>query len=236
MTPVPSTPAGYRLVPAGDAALVVAFEPPAIDPGVNARAIALADAMSAQAWPGVLDIVPAYCSVTVHYPPLTTDVERLARELDALAASTSARVDETRPVREVPVCYGAADGPDLDVVAAFAGCTADEVVRRHTGCVYRVYMLGFLPGFAYMGSVDPVIAAPRRETPRTTVPAGSVGIAGAQTGVYPAASPGGWQLIGRTPVRPFDLGRAEPFLFAAGDRVRFVAIDRAAFARLDEWA
>ncbi len=228
---------GFRLAPAGDAALVVTLEPEGIDPAVNARAIALAAALAARAIPGVRDIVPAYCSVAVHFHPLATDVVQLTRAIDAAAAAADATAapPEAAPLREVPVCYDESFGPDLADVARFARLAAADVIRRHAGREYRVYMLGFLPGFAYMGTVDGVIAAPRRSTPRPVVPAGSVGIAGLQTGVYPVSSPGGWQIIGRTPVRPFDPMRTEPFLFGPGDRVRFVPIDRGEFNRLEQW-
>jgi inhibitor of KinA len=123
---------------------------------------------------------------------------------------------------EVPVSYGGGDGPDLAAVAAFAGCPEDEVIRLHTATEYRVYMLGFLPGFPYMGLVNEKIAMPRLDSPRLRVPPGSVGIAGLQTGIYPFESPGGWRIIGRTALRLFDESRPDPFLFKAGDRVRFV--------------
>jgi inhibitor of KinA len=127
------------------------------------------------------------------------------------------------------VCYGGAYGPDLDAVAAFAGCASHDVVQRHAAPTYRVYMLGFLPGFAYLGSVDARLAMPRRTAPRARVPAGSVGIAGLQTGVYPCDSPGGWQLVGRTPWRMFDVARSEPALLRAGDLVEFVPLPH------DQW-
>ena len=130
------------------------------------------------------------------------------------------------------MCYGGDLGPDLPSVAAFARLSPDEVVGAHAALDYRVFMLGFVPGFAYMGTLDSRIAAPRHPTPRLRVPAGSVGIAGQQTGIYPMETPGGWQLVGRTPIRPFDLSRPVPFLFKAGDRVRFVPIARAEFERL----
>jgi inhibitor of KinA len=132
----------------------------------------------------------------------------------------------------VPVCYGGEFGPDLAAVAAFGGVAAADVIRLHAARTYRVYMLGFVPGFAYMGTVDERIAAPRRAEPRPRVPAGSVGIAGSQTGIYPSSTPGGWQLVGRTPIAPFDLSRARPFLFDAGVSVRFHPIEPAEYARL----
>ena len=132
----------------------------------------------------------------------------------------------------IPVCYGGDLGPDLEEVASFAGMAEADVIRVHAGGTYRVFMLGFVPGFAYLGIVDQRIAMSRHATPRVRVPAGSVGIAGVQTGVYPAETPGGWQLIGRTPLKPFDPSRDEPFLLKAGDAVQFHPIDRAEY---DAW-
>jgi len=136
------------------------------------------------------------------------------------------------PIR-VPVCYSGDFAPDLAAVAAFAGVTEAEVARLHASRVYRVFMLGFVAGFAYMGTVDDRIAVPRLSTPRLKVPGGSVGIAGAQTGVYPVSVSGGWQIIGRTPLKPFDPSRPEPFLFKPGDAVQFYAIEPDEFARLE---
>jgi inhibitor of KinA len=130
------------------------------------------------------------------------------------------------------VCYGGELGPDLADVAAFGGISESAAVDLHLGMTYRVFMLGFMPGFAYLGIVDACIAAPRRETPRVRVPRGAVGIAGFQTGVHPVEAPSGWQLIGRTPVRPFDPARAEPFLMKPGDSVRFYQVDREEFDRM----
>jgi KipI family sensor histidine kinase inhibitor len=193
-----------------------------ISPAVNARAVALARALAAAAVRGVRDIVPAYASVGVHVDPLRFD--QAALEAVVFTGWHEPAADGETRVVEIPVCYGGAHGPDLGDVAAFAGCSEADVVARHTAGRYHVYMLGFLPGFAYLGGVDPSIGMPRRASPRPVVPAGSVGIAGGQTGVYPYESPGGWQLIGRTPVRMVDPGRPEPALLAPGDRVRFVPL------------
>jgi inhibitor of KinA len=222
---------GYRIVPAGDSALIVEFEE-RIDPAVNARAIACADAIQAVNMPGVRDVVPTYRSVAIYFDPLRTDsdalLERIAHEAEhAVAPAATA----STPVR-IPVCYGGELGPDLASVAVFAGMPEDEVVRVHSSATYRVFMLGFVPGFAYLGLVDPRIAMPRHSTPRVRVPMGSVGIAGAQTGIYPAETPGGWQLIGRTPAKPFEPARSEPFLMKAGDSVQFYPIDRAEYDTL----
>ena len=219
-----------RIVPAGDSALIVEFEE-RIDPAINARAIALADLLQAAAIAGVRDVVPTYRSVAVFFDPLRTNYDTLLERIERDAgrpAPDAAR--QAEPLR-IPVCYGGDLGPDLGAVAAFGGISADEVIALHASATYRVFMLGFVPGFAYMGIVDARIAAPRHSTPRVRVPAGSVGIAGVQTGIYPAETPGGWQLIGRTPIKPFDANRAQPFLMKAGDAVRFYAIDRAEYER-----
>ena len=221
-----------RIVPAGDSALIVEFEE-RIDRTVNARVLALAERLTADPVAGVLDVVPTYRSVAVYFDPLRTRHAALMSWLSQEASvdtSAPARVPETV---QVPVCYGSEFGPDLPAVAAFGGVTEPAVIELHTRPVYHVFMLGFAPGMAYLGSVDERIAAPRRDTPRLRVPRGSVGIAGEQTGIYPADSPGGWQIIGRTPLKPFDTTRTNPFLMRAGDRVRFQAIDRAEFDRIE---
>jgi inhibitor of KinA len=135
----------------------------------------------------------------------------------------------------VPVCYDGPYGPDLADVAAFGKCSVDEVIVLHLRLEYRVFVVGFVPGFAYMAPVDPRIAAPRRASPRLKVPAGSVAVAAGQTGVYPAETPGGWNLIGRCPVKPYDAERVEPFLFHPGDRVRFQRISESEYKRATEW-
>lgn len=217
-----------RIVPAGDAALLLEFEP-RIDPAINARALALADAVSARCGTAVRDAVVGYCTLTVYFDPLAVDGPWMEEQLRAALADLEMSSAESGAVVEVPVCYGGEFGPDLGDVAAFGGCSEADVIALHTGRTYRVYLLGFVPGWAYMAEVDSRIAAPRRSMPRTAVPAGSVAIAGGQTGVYPAVTPGGWNIVGRTPLKPYDPERAEPFLFNAGDTVRFVAIDRGTF-------
>ena len=211
---------GIRVVDAGDSGLLLELEA-TIDPAVNAHAIAIASAVAAEHRAGVRDVIPAFRSVAVHFDPLVADVDALREALRRAADTAPAARDGA--LVEVPVAYGGEDGPDLDEVAAFAKLPPAAVVERHCGTEYRVFMLGFLPGFAYLGTVDTAIAAPRKATPRTRIPAGSVGIAGRQTGIYPRQSPGGWQLIGRTAVTVFDPLREPASLFAPGDRVKFVA-------------
>jgi inhibitor of KinA len=220
----------YRIVPAGDSAVIVEFEE-RIDPDINARTIACAEAIQAAGVAGVRDVVPTYRSVAVYFDPLRTDNDALAVCLESAAGGRSTAEAVARAPVRIPVCYGGDLGPDLAGVASFAGIPEVEVVRVHTGGAYRVFMLGFVPGFAYLGIVDQRIAMPRHATPRVRVPAGSVGIAGVQTGVYSGETPGGWQLIGRTPVKPFDQTRSDPFLMKAGDAVQFYPIDRDEYDR-----
>jgi len=210
-----------RIREAGDSAVLLELDA-VIDPAVNARAVGIAAAVRDLRLPGVRDVVPTYRSVAVHFDPLTCDLRGLRDALREAAAAPP--VAAPGSLVEVPVFYGGEDGPDLDEVAAFANVPANTVVERHSAPEYRVFMLGFLPGFPYMGIVDESIAAPRKATPRTRIPSGSVGIAGRQTGVYPRQSPGGWQLIGRTPVVMFDPAREPAALLQAGDRVRFVPV------------
>ena len=214
----------------GDAALVVSSARQEVDSIVNARVLRLADEIRRRGGAGIRDVVESYCAVTVHFDPLGTDVDELTSELGEVMADeerfsesvSDAPVTSPSPrLVTVPVHYGGSHGPDLAVVADQVGCSEADVIDLHASETYRVYMLGFLPGFAYMASVPPQLALPRLATPRVEVPRGSVGIAGRQTGVYPMAAPGGWHLIGRTVLRPFDLRREDPFLFRTGDAVRF---------------
>jgi len=220
-----------RIAAAGDAALLVEL-PPRIDAETSGRVIGLGQALRERCAAMVRDVVVGYCSLTVYFDPLTIDPAWLEAEIRSLAGHAAPPGPATdRATIDVPVCYGGEYGPDLDAVAAFAHATPDEAIALHTDALYRVYVVGFVPGFPYMAPVDPRIAVPRRATPRTKVPAGSVAIAAGQTGIYPSETPGGWHLIGRTHVKPYDALRAEPFLFRPGDGVRFHAVDRAEFER-----
>ena len=213
------------IVPAGDAALVVEFEE-RIDSAISARGAALAEAIVAQGLAGIRDVVPTYRSVTVYFDPLQTDQQKLTETLHRLAAAAEARELPRRPTISIPVCYGGDYGPDLAAVAAFARVSEADVIDIHAAATYRVMMLGFTPGFAYMGPVDARIAAPRLETPRRRVPRGSVGIAKEQTGIYPSETPGGWQLIGHTDAVLWDVHREDPALLVPGMWIQFRAIDR----------
>ena len=220
------------LIDCGDRAVAVPVE--ALDPAARLAAVrGLAAALEQAALPGVTDVVPSPGRVTAIYDPLRiTGQEALRNRIEAVVASAEAAVVGLADRHELPVCYGGDLGPDFDEVCAAHALDRDRFVELHTGADYVVEALGFLPGFGYLAGLPARLATPRRATPRRVVPAGSVGIGGGQTGAYPCASPGGWNLVGSTPARLFDASRPRPALFAVGDRVQFVAIDRAAFDRL----
>jgi inhibitor of KinA len=220
--------APFQVEPLGDQALLVTLGA-GIDPGVNDRVHQLTALIRAAGLPGVTDLVPSYATVAVYYDPAAwagqdQPYQALRAELARLWGAAGAAAPPAPRQVEIPVCYGLEFGPDLEAVASHCKLSTEEVIARHSGAEYRVYMLGFAPGFPYLGGLDPAIAAPRRETPRLKVPAGSVGIAGMQTGVYPLESPGGWQIIGRTPSRLFRPELEEPCLLRPGDRLRFVPV------------
>jgi len=225
----PPTSHQFALLPLGDAAVTVEFGHE-ISPGINELALGFAQAMHAQQWQGVLDIVPAYASVTIHVDPSQLPLSALCERLQMLVFDASA--PSSGRTHRIPVLYGGEWGPDLGDVAAFARLSPAETIQLHYTALYRVYMLGFSPGFPYLGLVPASIAMPRLATPRTAVPAGSVGIAESQTGVYPTRTPGGWRIIGRTPVSLFQPQSSMPFLLSPGDRVQFHPIDAEEFARL----
>ena len=219
----------------GDSAVMVTLGH-CIDPNVNDACVRLANRLRAANLAGVRDVVEGYTTVTVHFDLRSVNREFVRQEIIRLAGELAGDTVESQtiPAREVslPVCYENEFAPDLKDVAEFGRCTQGEVVRMHTSQTYRVYMLGFQPGFAYLGSVNAEIASPRRKTPRINVPAGSVGIAGRQTGVYPCDSPGGWQIIGRCPIALVDWNSENPFVLRSGDRVRFKPVDRITYDAL----
>lgn len=213
------------IAPLGDSAFLVTFGD-RIDPQLNDQAHDLAAAIE-RLRAGDQPFgraVPAYASVLVPFDPVALDPDEARRIVAGLAAEPASRGEthEAGTLVEIPVRYGGDDGPDLADVAALNGVSPDDVVALHAGAEYRVYFLGFAPGFAYMGPVPAQIATPRLDAPRQRIPAGSVGIAGEQTGIYPFELPGGWRIIGRTNVAMWDLRRDSPALLGAGDRVRFV--------------
>lgn len=234
--------AGFSIEPVGETLLLLRFGE-RIDAELNARVHAAAETLRRVEMPGLLDVIPAYATLALHYDAVfwagrdgSPPWQHLAGALRAVFA-TPPRADPLGGDRvEIPVCYGGEHGADLDAVAAHAGLDAAAVIARHTAVDYRVAMLGFAPGFTYLLGLDPALHMPRRAQPRTRVPRGSVAIGGAQTGIYPSELPAGWQLIGRTPLRLFDAAREPPCLLAPGNRVRFRAIGVDEFDALAETA
>lgn len=223
-----------RILPSGDAALMVEFGR-SLDEAVNRRVLAFDRAVAAAALPGIVETVPTYRSLLIHYDPLTVDFGALRAALLALAKKPLIPVATTRRWR-VPVVYGGAFGIDLEDVAKARGLTPDEVVARHAAGDYFVAMVGFTPGFAYLSGLDPSLATSRRAEPRAQTPPGAIHIGGAQAAIQCLAGPSGWHLLGRTPVRTFHPHRDPVFLIAPGDAVSFYPIAADDFAWLDRAA
>lgn len=212
--------------PLGDSALLVQLGDE-IDPVLNQKVHALDALINANAIAGILETVPAYCTLLVHYDPMILTYTQASRwVLDEFSRMTDS-LNRTPRRLEIPVIYGSASDSDLELVAAAKGISPADIIRLHSEREYTVYMMGFTPGFPYMGKLDERLIMPRLETPRTHVRAGTVAIAGEQTGIYPLESPGGWHLIGWTPLTLFDPKSENPFLFAPGDVVKFVPIEQA---------
>jgi inhibitor of KinA len=225
-----------RIEPLGDSALLVRvvddFEP---DESLDAVQRATRQLENA-ALPGLVELVPAYTTIGIFFEPMRTDsFAALKTKIEhALKQLEPARIpaDEEKPPIEVPVCYDQPFASDLDEVAAHAGLSPEEVVRRHAAAIYRVTCVGFTPGFPYLSGLPSELATPRRASPRKEIPPGAVAIGGTQTGIYPRKSPGGWNIIGRTPLRLFEVERDPAALFRAGDRVRFRKVSALEFDRM----
>jgi KipI family sensor histidine kinase inhibitor len=222
-----------RIRPAGDRALFVEFGTE-INPEINLRVQEFYRRANSHKIPGIGEMIPSYCSVLVYYDPFLLSFAETSVWTEEFLTPGLLPDKKPSPVKEVPVLYGGEYGPDLSFVARHNQTSEEEVIRLHIGKEYLVYVVGFSPGFAAMGIVPPQIQAPRLASPRTKVPAGSVGIGGLQTGIYAVESPGGWQLIGRTPLKLFDLERNPPSFFQAGDYARFYAIDKKEFKRIQD--
>ena len=212
-----------KIKAAGDRGLLVELGE-TIHESINRKVMELDRKISAGNIEGITETVPSFCSVLVCYDPLLTDYESLKRRIEELLKTVKEGEMSVGKIVEIPVCYGGELGPDLSFVAEHSKCKEREVIRIHSQRDYRIYMLGFLPGFPYLGGLDERIHTPRLAVPRKQIPAGSVGIGGEQTGVYPIESPGGWQLIGRTPYKLFDPNRLKEPLYKAGDAIRFIPI------------
>ncbi len=220
-----------RIRIAGDRGILVEYGD-VIDPAVNNKVRSMAIVLEDNPPKGVTEIIPTYRSLLVIYDPAMTDPTELQKELGALETRLGDIQIPPPRIVEIPVCYGDAFGPDIETVAETNQLTVDEVIELHSQPQYPIYMVGFTPGFPFLGGLSEKLHTPRLETPRTLVPEGSVGIANNQTGIYPIASPGGWQLIGRTPLKLFAPWRPNPFLYQAGDRLKFKPIAADEYERI----
>ena len=211
--------------PVGDCAISIDFGQ-VIDPKINRHIRQTIERIQALQLDGIIELVPTYCALLVQYDAMLYSYADMCNIIEhTFSESVTDSDNEMVTVIEIPTVYGGEFGPDLGFVASHNNLSEEEVIAIHSGTDYLVYMLGFIPGFTYLGGMDPRIATPRLSSPRTLIPAGSVGIAGEQTGTYPSDSPGGWQIIGRTPVTMYDMSKEEAALLSAGDYVRYVPID-----------
>lgn len=218
--------------PVGDRAISIDFGQ-VIDPKINRHIRQTIERIKELQLEGIIELVPTYCALLVEYDAMRYSYSEICNIIEpTLDEGMTDTTNELVTVVEVPTVYGGEFGPDLSFVASHNHLSEAEVISIHSGTDYLVYMLGFIPGFTYLGGMDPRIATPRLSSPRTLIPAGSVGIAGEQTGTYPSDSPGGWQIIGRTPVTMYDMSKAQAALLNAGDYVRYVPIDESEFHRI----
>ena len=218
--------------PVGDCAISIDFGQ-VINPKINRHIRQIIEQIKDLQLDGIIELVPTYCALLVQYDVMVYSYSDICRILEpTLQESVTDSANELVTIVEIPTVYGGEFGPDLGFVASHNHISEDEVVSIHSGTDYLVYMLGFIPGFTYLGGMDPRIATPRLSSPRTLIPAGSVGIAGEQTGTYPSDSPGGWQIIGRTPVTMYDMSKKQAALLRAGDYVRYVPIDENEFHKI----
>ncbi|WP_226681743.1 5-oxoprolinase subunit PxpB [Sutcliffiella horikoshii] len=223
-----------QFYPLGDTGIQVLFGSD-ISEETNQLIRMFADYLKQQAIEGIIEWVPAYTTLTIFYQPDKIIYKDLCKKLEDIQESLQkADYPSDSTVYEIPVLYGGEVGPDLNEVATHNGLNEDEVISIHSAKPYLIYMMGFVPGFPYLGGMPSQIATPRRENPRAKIEAGSVGIAGEQTGVYPLETPGGWQIIGRTPVKLYDPEREEPILLSAGSYIRFVPVDQKGYEDIEE--
>ncbi|WP_206367401.1 5-oxoprolinase subunit PxpB [Sphingobacterium sp. SGR-19] len=223
-----NNPESVSYYPLGDAAVVAVFSE-TISEQVNHRIRIVGAALDKLENPAILEYVPAFTTITVYYNPISIDFAEVVEQMQRIVAALPAEIHFSFADKVIPVWY---EGPDIDEVADYTGLSKQEVVRLHSENEYIVYMIGFAPGFAYLGGMDSRLSTPRKPTPRLKIEPGSVGIAGAQTGIYPIETPGGWQIIGKTPVRLFDTSKEIPSFLAAGDRLRFDPISEAEYLRM----
>ena len=220
-----------RILTEGDTSMLIVFGEE-ISPKINAKITSAVHLMKQQKIEGIVDIIPSFAALLINYNPQVVSYASLKARMEHILSMDLGTQESARRVFEIPVCYGGEFGPDLGTIAEHAGLSQEEVVEIHSSSDYLIYMLGFLPGFCYLGGLDARIHTPRLANPRLSIPAGSVGIGGSQTGIYPMDSPGGWQLMGKTPVKTYDPERETPILVNAGEYIRFVPISEEEFREI----
>ena len=225
--------AGFRITIAGDSAINLEFAR-TISPQTSGLIRSAARTLEIDPIAGIIELVPTFCSLMITYDPLVISYDELVAAVTGKLVDVQQDESATRRIVKIPVCYGGEYGPDMQTVCEHAHMREEDVIALHSSKDYLIDILGFMPGFAYLGGLDERLHTPRLATPRTVIEAGSVGIGGAQTGIYPLASPGGWQLIGRSPIRPYDPQREVPILYSAGDYLRFVPISESEYVSIEK--
>ena len=220
-----------RILTEGDSSLLIVFGNE-VSPDINKKISAVVSLFRSQQIKGVVDLIPSYCALLINYNPAVTTFSEIKKRAEQILSMDVKTSDEKKVIVEIPVCYGGDYGPDIQNIADNAGLTIQEVIDLHSSRDYLIYMLGFLPGFCYLGGLDERIHTPRLANPRLKIREGSVGIGGASTGIYPMDSPGGWQLMGMTPVKTFDADREVPILLEAGQYIRFIPITEEEFIEI----
>jgi len=212
-----------KILAAGDSSLLIEFGKE-ISPEINKKITSVVRLLKGQQIAGIIDMIPSFCALLINYDPRVIDYEHMKQRIEKMMQLDVKASEALTQIFEIPVCYGGEYGADIEEIARLANMTQEEVIQVHSSKDYLIYMLGFMPGFSYLGGLDERIHTPRLENPRRKISAGSVGIGGSQTGIYPLDSPGGWQLLGRTPVKTYDANREQPILFEAGDYIRFIPV------------
>ena len=222
-----------QILTEGDSSLLIVFGNE-VSPDINRRISATVQLLKNQHIEGIVDLIPSYCALLINYNPQVIRYAEIRERVERILSMDAMAGESARKIVEIPVCYGGEYGPDLQTIADHAGLTAEEGIEIHTSRDYLIYMLGFLPGFCYLGGLDERIHTPRLANPRIRIREGSVGIGGSATGIYPMDSPGGWQLMGMTPVKTYDPSKDVPILLNAGEYIRFIRIDEAEYQRIKD--